>query len=127
MRELVRGGAGRVREGGVTPHLQIEPGLPTGTIVILVRGEERSMLTERGANAAFSGATLWSFGYDAEGRLVAITDQHENATVVQRDTEGNPLAIVGPFGQQTLLSLGADEMLASVENRISPALWRWRR
>jgi sugar/nucleoside kinase (ribokinase family) len=46
------------REGGVTPHLQVEPGLPTGIIVILVRGEERSMLTERGANAAFSGVTL---------------------------------------------------------------------
>lgn len=46
------------RESGVTPHLQVEPGLPTGIIVILVRGEERSMLTERGANAAFSGATL---------------------------------------------------------------------
>lgn len=46
------------RDGGVTPHLQVEPGLPTGIIVILVRGEERSMLTERGANAAFSGATL---------------------------------------------------------------------
>ncbi|HWH97316.1 MAG TPA: carbohydrate kinase family protein [Pseudolysinimonas sp.] len=46
------------RVGGVTPHLQVEHGLPTGIIVILVRGEERSMLTERGANAAFSGATL---------------------------------------------------------------------
>jgi sugar/nucleoside kinase (ribokinase family) len=46
------------REGGVTPYLQVEPGLPTGTIVILVRGEERSMLTERGANAAFSGVTF---------------------------------------------------------------------
>jgi sugar/nucleoside kinase (ribokinase family) len=46
------------REGGVAPHFQVEPGMPTGTIVILVRGEERSMLTERGANAAFSGVTL---------------------------------------------------------------------
>lgn len=47
-----------LRAVGVTPHLQAEPGLPTGTIVILVRGEERSMLTERGANAAFTGETL---------------------------------------------------------------------
>jgi sugar/nucleoside kinase (ribokinase family) len=45
------------RQSGVTPHLQVEPGLPTGTIVIMVRGEERTMLTERGANAAFSAAT----------------------------------------------------------------------
>lgn len=46
------------RQAGVTAHLQIEHGLPTGAIVILVRGEERSMLTERGANSAFSGVTL---------------------------------------------------------------------
>jgi len=46
------------RLGGVTPHLQVEPGLPTGAIVILVQGEERTMLTERGANAAFSGAAV---------------------------------------------------------------------
>ncbi len=46
------------RQAGVSPHLQVEPGLPTGTIVILVRGEERTMLTERGANAAFSGTAV---------------------------------------------------------------------
>jgi sugar/nucleoside kinase (ribokinase family) len=46
------------RQAGVSPHLQVEPGLPTGTIVILVRGEDRTMLTERGANAAFSGASV---------------------------------------------------------------------
>lgn len=46
------------RLSGVTPHLQVEPGLPTGSIVILVRGEERSMLTERGANAAFRGESV---------------------------------------------------------------------
>jgi sugar/nucleoside kinase (ribokinase family) len=47
-----------LRLSGVTPHLQVEPGLPTGSIVILVRGEERSMLTERGANAAFRGESV---------------------------------------------------------------------
>ena len=40
------------REAGVEPHLQVEVGIPTGTIIIIVDGEERSMLTERGANAA---------------------------------------------------------------------------
>jgi sugar/nucleoside kinase (ribokinase family) len=38
-------------EHGVTAHLQIEYGVPTGTIVIIVQGESRTMLTERGANA----------------------------------------------------------------------------
>jgi len=39
-----------LRHSGVTPHLSGHPTLPTGTIVVLVEGELRSMLTERGAN-----------------------------------------------------------------------------
>ena len=42
------------REAGVEPHLQVEVGIPTGTIIIVVDGEQRSMLTERGANAALT-------------------------------------------------------------------------
>jgi len=40
------------REAGVEPHLQVEVGIPTGTIISIVDGEVRSMLTERGANGA---------------------------------------------------------------------------
>jgi sugar/nucleoside kinase (ribokinase family) len=36
---------------GVTTHLAPHETLPTGTIVVLVEGEQRTMLTERGANA----------------------------------------------------------------------------
>ena len=43
-----------LREQGVTPYLVIAPGLPTSMIVIIVEGERRTMLTERGANAALS-------------------------------------------------------------------------
>ena len=41
-----------LREAAVRPMLAADHVLPTGTIVILVQGETRSMLTERGANAA---------------------------------------------------------------------------
>lgn len=40
-----------LREAGVRPMLAADHELPTGTIVILVDGDKRSMLTERGANA----------------------------------------------------------------------------
>jgi sugar/nucleoside kinase (ribokinase family) len=43
---------------GVTPHLQIAADLPTGTIVILVDGERRTMLTERVANSSLSSASV---------------------------------------------------------------------
>jgi sugar/nucleoside kinase (ribokinase family) len=36
---------------GVWPHLAGHPTLPTGAIVVIVEGETRTMLTERGANA----------------------------------------------------------------------------
>jgi len=46
------------REGGVVPYLELGSGMPTGTIVILVDGERRTMLTERGANSAFSSSSV---------------------------------------------------------------------
>ncbi len=39
---------------GVTPHLAGDTEHPTGTIVVLVEGNSRSMLTERGANDFFT-------------------------------------------------------------------------
>lgn len=47
-----------LREAGVTPHLQVEIGVPTGTIIIIVQGSERSMLTERGANSLLRSASV---------------------------------------------------------------------
>lgn len=43
--------ASALRASGVTPHLDDDAALPTGTIVIVVDGETRTMLTDRGANA----------------------------------------------------------------------------
>lgn len=39
---------------GVTPHLTGDPEHPTGAIVVIVEGNSRSMLTERGANDLLS-------------------------------------------------------------------------
>ncbi len=48
----------QLRAQGVVPHLAGAPGLPTSTIVIIVEGERRTMLTERGANRALTAADL---------------------------------------------------------------------
>ena len=45
-------------EAGVVAHLQLGSGLPTGTIVILIDGERRTMLTERGANSTLSSSSV---------------------------------------------------------------------
>ena len=46
------------RDAGVQPYLEVSSVLPTGTIVILVDGERRTMLTERGANSSLSSAAV---------------------------------------------------------------------
>lgn len=43
---------------GVTPLLRQHPELPTGTIVIVVDGEQRTMLTDRGANAGLRASDV---------------------------------------------------------------------
>jgi sugar/nucleoside kinase (ribokinase family) len=43
---------------GVTAHLAGHPTLPTGTIVVVVQGQSRTMLTQRGANHALDPADV---------------------------------------------------------------------
>jgi len=50
--------ASALRASGVTPHVSEDETLPTGTIVIVVDGETRTMLTDRGANAALPAAAV---------------------------------------------------------------------
>lgn len=47
-----------LRGNGVEPHFQVEVAAPTGTIVIIVEGEDRSMLTSRGANALLQAESV---------------------------------------------------------------------
>ena len=43
---------------GATPHLQADPERPTGTIVLVVEDETRTMLTDRGANAGLDAGAI---------------------------------------------------------------------
>lgn len=45
-------------EAGVTPHLEHDREAATGTIVIVVEGETRSMLSDRGANVALDPSVI---------------------------------------------------------------------
>ncbi|HET7251821.1 MAG TPA: RHS repeat-associated core domain-containing protein [Gemmatimonadales bacterium] len=56
---------------------------------------------------AMTGAVRYRFTYDSSGRLAAIVDVSGLTTTVQRDGAGNPIAIVGPFGQRTRLAISA--------------------
>ncbi len=125
-----------LRDTGVTPHLVVVPDAPTGTIVIIVEGERRTMLTERGANdrlsahdvsdALFeSAAALYLSGYSVTGafgvegaRELMARARRSRVRVALGAGSVGFLAEVGPEGFRTLLP-GADLFLV---NRAEGAL-----
>jgi RHS repeat-associated protein len=65
---------------------------------------------------ALTNAQTQVFGYDRAGKLVSITDRDNNVTIIERDGQENPTAIVGPYGQRTTLALDSDGYLHSMAN-----------
>jgi sugar/nucleoside kinase (ribokinase family) len=109
------------RDGGVTPHLQVEVGMPTGIIVILVRGEERSMLTERGANAAFTGETLTDELLDTAALVhvsgyTIVKDFRSDATrqIIRRARDRGIAVSVTPGSYGYLAPYGAERFLDDI-------------
>lgn len=61
--------ASALRASGVTAHLGEDATVPTGTIVIVVDGETRTMLTDRGANATMPTSAVTDALLDAAAVL----------------------------------------------------------
>ena len=70
----------------------------------------------------FTGAIRYRFNYDDAGRLRSIYDLMGDSTLVQRDSNGDPIGIVGPFGHRTRLTVsGQQGFLASMADTLSLA------
>jgi RHS repeat-associated protein len=65
---------------------------------------------------ALTGEVLYAFSYNGDGLLSDVTDGDGNITMIERDGQGNPTAIVSPFGQRTELTLDTNGYLSSVTN-----------
>jgi len=63
-----------------------------------------------------TGATLFSFTYDAQGRLSQVTDGDGLITRIEHDALGHPTDIVAPFGQRTTFAVDSNGYLAKVTN-----------
>lgn len=78
-----------LRQAGVTPHVQIVPGVPTGTIVLIIEGQRRSMLTDRGANGAIDERQL------TDELLAAAGHVHVSGYSITKDNaRGAPSAMI---------------------------------
>jgi RHS repeat-associated protein len=64
---------------------------------------------------AIDGLVLIRFAYTSAG-LGSVTDRDGRVTTIERDADGNPVAIVAPGGVRTELAVGADGYLASITN-----------
>ncbi len=65
---------------------------------------------------ALTGAVRFQFTYNSGGLLKAITDSDGNVANIERDSSGNPLAIVAPGGQRTTLAVNGAGYLSLVTN-----------
>ena len=107
---------------GVTPYLLGEDELPTGAIIVIVSGERRTMLTEKGANAKLTpdavtdrlltGAAILHFtGYS----VFSQSHQASLRNLVQRATTLGVCISVDPASSGFIADFGVDRFLESVE------------
>lgn len=107
---------------GVTPHLVADAEHPTGSIVVLVEGNHRSMLTERGANAwltadqvdeeLMSRAAVVHFtGYS----VFHATDHTPLRRLMERAAARGVVVSVDPASAGGLEDFGAIEFLKIIE------------
>ncbi|WP_345992191.1 RHS repeat-associated core domain-containing protein [Sulfurimonas sp. HSL-1716] len=63
---------------------------------------------------SYTQKTLYSFAYDANGKLTSITDAFSNVTTINRDGNGNVISVTAPHGQVNTLDIDSSGDLADV-------------
>lgn len=118
-----------LRSFGVTPHLQADEELPTGSIVVLVEGEERTFLTDRGANrnldvSAIPDELFGKLVYISGYSLLSLSNQDVKDLIARAHELGAEVAcdpgsagFIEDFGIQRFLDAlsGVDILLPNLE------------
>jgi sugar/nucleoside kinase (ribokinase family) len=103
---------------GVVPRLQGHPTLPTGAIVVLVEGDRRAMLTERGANDAIDLDGIDPTGFDALHltgySLFTREDAAPVTALITRARAAGLEVCVDPGSAGFLLDYGVQRFLAAI-------------
>src|SRR5262249_24373149 len=71
---------------------------------------------------ALTAALRYQFAYNSASRVTSVTDGDGNVTTIQRDTSGNPTAIVSPYGQRKALALDSNGYVARITTPASEAV-----
>ena len=61
-----------------------------------------------------TGVVLYEFGYDEQNRLVTMTDQFGNQSIINRDSNGVPTSIASPDGITTTLTVDGNNHLTRI-------------
>ncbi len=102
----------------VTAHLTGHPTLPTGAIVVLVEGESRTMLTQRGANSALDPRAVTDALLDSAAHLhlsgysvMDCRDRPSLRELVERARRRGVQVSVDPASAGGIVDFGAARML----------------
>ena len=63
---------------------------------------------------ALTGSVIYTFTYNQQGQLTAVTDVFGNVTAIERDGAGNPTHITAPGGQKTYLAVNQNGYLSGI-------------
>lgn len=114
--------ADRLRAAGVVPRIGSHPSLPTGTIIVIVDGEQRTMFTERGANAALdpdavtddllaTAGMLHLTGYSLFGDV----DSAPFVRLIRRARDAGVLVSFDPGSAGFIADYGVERFLADID------------
>lgn len=65
---------------------------------------------------SLTGQAIYTFKYNPQGYLIEVQDLDGDVTRIERDGNGQPVAIVAPYGQRTMLTLDGQGYLAATAN-----------
>lgn len=112
---------------GVNPRLQIDRVSPTGSIVVLVEGQQRSFLTDRGANAALDVDVITEFpevlylsGYSLFGSIPAA----KFSALIARAKASGSMVVLDPGSAGFIHDFGVAKFLDATSrvDLIKPSL-----
>ncbi|WP_168625833.1 MULTISPECIES: PfkB family carbohydrate kinase [unclassified Cryobacterium] len=106
----------------VTPRLTVDAELPTGTIVVIVDGDRRTMYTDRGANANLTADDVTDELLDAAAvvhftgySVLQAPSQDANRRLIARANERGVAVSVDPASAGFIEDFGAEKFLSAIE------------